>query len=248
MERLRHQNIVRSTPPHVPNKMLKTDVNTERGIFHLNHLPPQGLCPLQRTTFYIISPTVHSYLCVNFSVHIPKNTQRKCFSEISWLCRAFWNWCPLVVPCWLRIPWQLLISASSSQTTTSDVYDSILHVGISRNKAALKMPKTIAYKYSSRGILVNVSDTWFSHPLLWTNICLQTSLVWETKQHKGLIWTAPALARPHWCLEMISWRQPPISLPIWYSLTEQQSNPAFEACLGVSLWTMSSTTTCSAEV
>lgn len=43
----------------------------------------------------------------------------------------------------LRILWQLLISAGSSQTTTSDVYDSGLHVGISRNKPALKMPKTI---------------------------------------------------------------------------------------------------------
>lgn len=36
--------------------------------------------------------------------------------------------------------------------------------------------------------------------------------------YKGLIWTAPAWARSGWCLEMISWRQPPIRLPIWYSL------------------------------
>lgn len=43
----------------------------------------------------------------------------------------------------LRIPWRRLISAGSSQTTTSDVYDSVLHIGISRNKPALKVLKTV---------------------------------------------------------------------------------------------------------
>lgn len=43
----------------------------------------------------------------------------------------------------LRISWQCLVSAGSSQTTTSDVYDSVLHIGVSRNKLALKMFKTV---------------------------------------------------------------------------------------------------------
>jgi len=43
----------------------------------------------------------------------------------------------------LRMPWQLLIPAGSCQTTTSDAYDSVLHVGFSRNKPALKMPEII---------------------------------------------------------------------------------------------------------
>lgn len=91
--------------------MLKTDVIPEGGIFYLNHPVPQGFCPLQRTTFYIVSLTIRSYLCVNVSIHIPKNTQSKCFSEISQLChtskdlRTFWTWDLLVAPCWL---WEYL--------------------------------------------------------------------------------------------------------------------------------------------
>lgn len=74
------------------------------------------------------------------------------------------------------------------------------------------------------------------------------SLVQVTKQQKGLIWTAPAWARSGWFLGMKNWRQPPLSLPTWCTLTKQQSEPAFEGSLRASLWTMSSTKTCSAEV
>lgn len=97
MKRLRHWYIERSTPPHITSKILKSDIITVGGIFHLLHLPLQGLCPFQRTTFCIISPTTQDYLCVS-PIHIPKNTQHKYFSERSWLCHiskelhAIWTW------------------------------------------------------------------------------------------------------------------------------------------------------------
>lgn len=52
-------------------------------------------------------------------------------------------------------------------------------------------------------------------------MCLNPSLVWETKQHKRASLDCPAWARSGWCLEMIGWRQPPIRFPVWYSLTAQ---------------------------
>lgn len=207
--------------------MLKTDVNTEGVIFHLNHLPPQGFCPHQRTTFYIISPAIQSYLCVNFSVNIPKNTQCKWFSEISWLCHtskelhAFWTWYLLVVLCWL---WEYLDNSWYQQAVLNQPQVMFMTQSCMLIFLKIKMPKTAIQKYSSREILVNVSDTWFSHPLLQANVFLKTSLVWETKQHKRLIWIAPAGARSGWCLEMISWRQPLINLSIIFDAVLQTSS------------------------
>lgn len=41
--------------------------------------------------------------------------------------------------------------------------------------------------------------------------CLNPSLAWETKQHKRASLDCPTWAGQGWCLEMINWRQPPIS-------------------------------------
>lgn len=45
--------------------------------------------------------------------------------------------------------------------------------------------------------------------------------------YKGLIWTAPAWARSGWCLEMISWRQPPH--PFTYLI--QSYRTAVKSCI-----------------
>lgn len=74
--------------------------------------------------------------------------------------------------------------------------------------------------------MVSVSDTWFFHPLLWTNL----SKPFPGMRNKRTSLDCPAWAGQGWCLEMISWRQPPIRSPVWYSLTAHP-NPAFEACL-----------------
>lgn len=94
-----------------------------------------------------------------------------------------------------RILWQHLLSAGVSQTNTSDVYDSVQQVAISWYKPALKMAQTFFRNRVLEEFWLMFQTHDFFHPLLWTNTCLNPSLVWETKQHKRTSLDCPAWAK-----------------------------------------------------
>lgn len=147
MERLRHQNIDRSTPPQ---QNAKNSCHHQGRNFSFK--PPSTAGPLPPSENHVLhnqSYCSQLSMCKFYRSYSQEHTAQmflRNVPDMPYIKRTPGIWdlvpfgCTLLT---LRIPWQLLISAGSSQTTTSDVYDSVLHVGISRNQPALKMPKTI---------------------------------------------------------------------------------------------------------